>query len=721
LSSAQAEVVLDGVRNAGEGYTESSVQETRNNWGTNNFLGNLHYVQSGNLLHVHVGARAAGNAVILFIDAKPGGVEFIPSNLITAGGEEYAINNLGASTLSGMTFEDGFTPELAVRVFGNGSDAFVNRYNFLTGVRTYSGQANAATISDGPISGLRVNWVDVPVVPETDPAEYDHQAATNGIEMALNLSELGVPGGNQVVKVMAILVNGNSDYASNQVLASRISSTADIGNNRNTINFQDEDGIQTISIPVTGQGLDPNGDEDADGFTNGNEVAGAAPPDGLGYVSDPLIPNFTNMAVAGSFNAWNAADSGTSMTQGDTGSLVEQYHWTLDRVFNSPAQAIQYKFVTGGSFDVNWGQGAGAGIVARNGGDINGFIGAAGVYRIFFNQGALTHTLQRRTFGSYDEFRAAYGLEGEDPGLTANANPNDGWTDYQNYTAGTHPLVNDTDGDGMIDSLDPEPLVQRRDITFSVDMNVQIAEGDFVAGDDVRLLVFNGPATNFENPLTGGGYQMEDADNDGIYTLSAPIEDVPGFQGQAFGDYKFFFVSQDENSALVGNYEQVSENPFENRTVPLGAPEVLQVVPTVFFSNDAGTPENTFEAWVNSITWPQGADTTRSGDPDFDGHSNLQEYLFGQSPIVPNPSLSTLEAAAGTLTIRFNALNVGATYQVVENDDLAGDWTASAGVSITDAPDQAGVPAGYTRKVAVITIAGARNFFRILGAEVAQP
>jgi hypothetical protein len=124
---------------------------------------------------------------------------------------------------------------------------------------------------------------------------------------------------------------------------------------------------------------------------------------------------------------------------------------------------------------------------------------------------------------------------------------------------------------------------------------------------------------------------------------------------------------------------------------------------------------------VNSITWPQGADTTRSGDPDFDGHSNLQEYLFGQSPIVPNPSLSTLEAAAGTLTIRFNALNVGATYQVVENDDLAGDWTASAGVSITDAPDQAGVPAGYTRKVAVITIAGARNFFRILGAEVAQP
>lgn len=650
-STMHDQITLDGIRDAGEVYTEASVQETQTNWGQGNFLGNLHYVQNGNFLHLHLGARANGNAIILFIDAKSGGQSFIPNNLITSGGEENTINNLGNSPSSGMTFENDFTPEMAIRIFGSGGDAFVNRYNFATGTRTYSGQANDVTVSDGPISGIRASWQDVAVIPDTAPAAYDHANANQGVEIALNLFALGVPIGEQTVKVMAILVNGDSSFGSNQVLATRFDNN-DMGGGVNSINFELESGIQFIEIPVIASGLDPNEDEDDDGYLNGAEENGSA----LGYISDPLIPNYTNMNVAGSFNGFSTNEG--VMLQGDTSSLITQYHWTHERHLTTPATSIEFKFTTGDSFDINWGQGSGTGAVARNGGNISGFVGAAGIYRIFFDQGALTHSFQRRSFGSYDEFRAAYGLAGDDLALDADANPGDGWTDYENYQAGTHPLVNDTDGDGTIDSVDAQPLTQLRNITFSVNMNVQIANGNFDpdGGFDVKLLVFTGNSQNFDDPYGIGGYTMEDPEQDGIYTFT--LTAAPGFETQPFGQYKFFNTTP---GAPNSGYEEGFDRDFA-----LGEPEVAQILATVFFSNDEGTPTGGFAAWA-AINAGGGA-----FDEDFDGDGikNGIEFFFGEtgSSFTANPA-----PVNGVISWPRDPDTTGVTFKVWTSETLAAD------------------------------------------------
>ncbi len=79
ITSAHAKITVDGIRDGLDtGYTERAV-----------FLG----------------SRPDDNAFILFIDSKPGGVNFIPNNLITVGDEAYTINNLGSSNTAGLTFE----------------------------------------------------------------------------------------------------------------------------------------------------------------------------------------------------------------------------------------------------------------------------------------------------------------------------------------------------------------------------------------------------------------------------------------------------------------------------------------------------------------------------------------------------------------------------------------------------------------------------------------
>lgn len=140
----------------------------------------------------------------------------------------------------------------------------------------------------------------------------------------------------------------------------------------------------------------------------------------------------------------------------------------------------------------------------------------------------------------------------------------------------------------------------------------------------MKLLVFNGPMANYENPAMFGGYPMMDADADGIHHVT--LVDVPGFVGENFGEYKFFFATEDpETNDLTDNYEQLPGGPFANRSLVLGPPVEPQTVPTVFFGDDSGIAGGGYEAWAATIDW-NGGDATRGGDPDGDGFTNLQEY-----------------------------------------------------------------------------------------------
>lgn len=483
--AAHAAVSVDGTRSPGEGYGTPMIQATESNvgWAPGNVLANLSAVQTGGNLNVFVAGSAQGNAIILFIDSKPGGNNFIPTNLITSGGEEGTINNLGSSTSAGLTFEAGFGADYAVRIYGAGGDAYVNTYNFGAGARTYAGEAGGNNLSSGFISDIYVNWQPVAFV--------DYGTHGDGAEIALSLAGLGVPAGNQTVKLVAVLVNGNSDYASNQLLGSRTSATTDLGGGIKSFSFEAEPGVQTFPVAVdnsdndgdgnpdatdpdddndglpdtyendsgtyvsaTNTGSDPFiADTDGDSFSDGDEVDTSA----LGYLSDPNVPNYTEMTVPGSFNqpaAWTA-DYGantppTDMVQGATSSLTGQYQWTLDYQFTA-AGGIDYKFAAG-SWATNWGGGSPGTVVRGGGGNITATVNATGIHRFFFDQKALTHTFSRVTFANVGAFLTAYGLAADPTG----DDDGDEISNQNEFAANTDPTNEDTDGDGLKDDVETD-------------------------------------------------------------------------------------------------------------------------------------------------------------------------------------------------------------------------------------------------------------------------
>ena len=475
ISTAHAQVTVDGVLDVTDGYTVNALQATGSGWGSNNFLGKLATVQDGSSLAVFLAGKPAGNAIILFIDSKAGGPSTIANNQITSGGEEFTINNLGPDgSDTGMTFETGFNPDYAVRIYGtgDGTQAYVNFYNLQTGTRGYFGQIVAASNpANSFVTEAAALWSDL-------AAPYD--SAANGAEFKLSLAGMGVPAGTGVpIKLMAVLVNDNSTYGSNQVLASRTTPFDDIGGNINNINFETVDGTQTVTITVdnldtdgdsipddidddddndglldihetntgnyvspTDTGTDPKiPDTDSDGFSDGDEVTAT-----LGYVSNPNLPNYSSMAVPGDFTTptWQPNGSaGNLMTQGNTASLTEQYVWTLNYDFNT-AGPIEYKYAANGSWAVNWGNG---------GNNINATIAATGFHTFTFNNATLVQSLVRTVFPDVPAFLAAYGLTaGGDDDVDGVANENE-------FAANSDPTNPDTDGDGLLDGADPQPLV----------------------------------------------------------------------------------------------------------------------------------------------------------------------------------------------------------------------------------------------------------------------
>jgi len=263
-SVTRATITVDGTRNAGSEteYSLLAVQAQTSNWGTNNALANIYAAQTGKLLNLFIAGRADGNSIILFIDSKPGvGVSGITNDLIRSGGFETDLNHLALDGVNGMTFETGFQPDYAIRVYGSGTAAYASLFDLNRRIRVDLGEVDNATASHGAVSQLRVNWANV----GADSSTYG--AAVNGIEMSLNMALLGVPEGAQNVKIMALLVNSDSTYGSNQTLGS-LTTSADMASGVQTINFQSQPGTQTLTIPVNRPALVPGDDEDGDGLLN---------------------------------------------------------------------------------------------------------------------------------------------------------------------------------------------------------------------------------------------------------------------------------------------------------------------------------------------------------------------------------------------------------------------------------------------------------------------
>lgn len=714
-SPLRAEVVIDGIAGSGEGYTTLHTQAHVSNCSepNKNALANLRYVQIRDTLHLFIAGRVKNNAILLFLQTKAGGVNRITPDLIDPqpNGEEAFINQLARDATHGMTFETGFQPNLAIRILGEDvspvKHAYVDRYDLVAGTHAYVGDALAGTVNDGPIRSLRMSWAPIgaPLV-----------SVSSGVEIALNLSELGVAPGAQTVKLSAILVNPASEVGYNQVLGSLVNnSSMGINGDVTTVDFQADGASQTLAVPVTGlnPALDQDGDglsngvetgtgiwgsaeqtgsdpylndSDGDGYLDGPEVAGTS---GLGYASNPNLPNYTTIGVPGSFHipTWQL-NPATAMGR-ESNDLTGQYHWLLDYKF-SAAQLGSMAFKFASNAVIGWGLGDAPGTIKRDGNNIPGFVAATGLHRIDFDQAALTYTFGRRVFASSEEFLTAYGLA---PGTDGDE---DGIPNENEFYANTDPTNPDSDGDGINDLADSQPLQAIRDIVFRVDLHIQIVNGYFTPRNGVKVRFFSGASSP-------GELVLEDPDGDDIYT--GTLTEAEGPTGASFGDYQFSMYS-----SLHGDFITEPNSPI--RTFALGPAHSPQVLPVVFF-NDINY-SNSYDGWANSYSSNPGPG---DDDPDRDTFSNYQEFLFGTSPIERTGSLTSMERTRAGLVMRWLERTSGASYRLEETATLIEiPWSASA-ITPQDDENQSDLPVGYVRKTATLPFDQPCKFIRISARE----
>ncbi len=126
-----------------------------------------------------------------------------------------------------------------------------------------------------------------------------------------------------------------------------------------------------------------------------------------------------------------------------------------------------------------------------------------------------------------------------------------------------------------------------------------------------------------------------------------------------------------------------------------------------------------YSIWANAnITNPAFASLRgRQDDPDTDGFTNIQEFLFGTDPQTNTGTLTPMIQSGGGLHVRWNERNTGSSYILQESITLAENPWPTSGVTPVLSADQTGVPTDYTRKEATVAIDIARKFVRVVGVE----
>ena len=164
-------------------------------------------------------------------------------------------------------------------------------------------------------------------------------------------------------------------------------------------------------------------------------------------------------------------------------------------------------------------------------------------------------------------------------------------TNEQEETAVTDPTKADTDGDGWADGSDTAPLVADnviQNVTFKVDMGVQIFKGAFVAGTDTLYVVGDFGPENIWNTTAN---LLTDLDSDGVYEGTVAVTSA----GLANLGFKYLIGGKTPDWA---GYENISGN----RTLvaaPAGTTPTDRTLTTVPFANASATREVEFQVDVS--------------------------------------------------------------------------------------------------------------------------
>lgn len=411
------------------------------------------------------------------------------------------------------------------------------------------------------------------------------------------------------------------------------------------LNDSIETGTGIYVSPTNSGSLPAISDTDGDSFNDGNEVAGV-----LTYVSDPNKANYLSMAVPGGFTdpVWASDGSaGNAMSQVGT-SLTTQYQWALDYRFQTLG-SFEYKFTADPGYANAWPAGFG---------NYSATVFATGFHTFTFDHSTVTRSFVRKSFADAAEFLSAYGL-------VAGADEDGDTIDNEDeFTANTDPTSADTDGDGTNDALDSSPLQATRDVVFTVNMNVQEALGNFnPATGSVVVKFFTGLVSGTPD------LALTEVGNTGIYT--GTLSNLAGGATTNSGGYKFFNTTP---GAPNSGYEEGLDRSFD-----LGAANMTQTLPTVFFSNNSTMPGG-YNSWSAANAGGQTADQ----DFDGDGVDNGVEYFMGQtgSSFTANPQPD----AGRVVTWPRDPSASGVSFKILSSADLS-TWTDVTGAADVSDPN----------------------------------
>ncbi len=271
---AQA-IDIDGTRDAG--YQRYATQTVTTGFGDNENEWNAAYASiEGSILNmIFTGnLQPSFNKLEVFVDSVPGG-----SNVLET------IGNDGSGAMNGMTFDIGFEPDYHF-IFRNGNfggDKFDVDFATLNSgalgpgslIIDGNGGGGGENIFGGSLEGSASNIGGTslsvgfnnsntagivgcptpndspPNCPAADPVAA--QAVTTGLEIGIELAEIGSPTGP--IKVMLLQNNDNHSFLSNQSLGGMPAGTGNLGSsfytngNSALADFNQFDGNQFFTVP----------------------------------------------------------------------------------------------------------------------------------------------------------------------------------------------------------------------------------------------------------------------------------------------------------------------------------------------------------------------------------------------------------------------------------------------------------------------------------------
>lgn len=209
---------------------------------------------------------------------------------------------------------------------------------------------------------------------------------------------------------------------------------------------------------------------------------------------------------------------------------------------------------------------------------------------------------------------------------------------------------------------------------------------------------YTGDTTVLGGELTLNGTAIADTNK---LVINGGKVGVPGLTNETVKT--LFFGSTQQDAGTYGSTASGATHQDDTRFTGTGIVTVTH------------GPLVTYEDWAMVITNP--SDRDRTDDADGDGFSNLDEFLFGTSPISSNATLSTTENTGSGLIIRWcERVGSGSVYVLQESTDLA-TWNTSSVSPSLDLNQSALYSDSYVRKQAIIPIDSVTKFARVKATE----